>query len=800
MKAILSVILLVLLSSSVFTQGPDFTGLKVALDPGHSGHEGDDRGMANGFWESESNLTKGLWLRDLLEARGAEVFLTRTTNSGDDAVDDWPLSQRAALANDNNVDLFVSIHSNAGGQNYPMPIYNGYTDAPTNPAAKEFAIVLWNHLITNEATYWTHTDPKWIGDLTLNPSWNYGYGVLYPLTVPGIISEGSFHDYQPEVDRLLSLDYRKQESWNMMYAMAEYFGLSDQDPVGNIGGLVRDSLLDNPNISLPDCPDNFLTVKTSTVTLLETGEIYEVGNLSKAQWYFTNYPEKEANFRAGYYQFDSLAPGEYNLIFSAPDYETDTVTVTVTTNSITYWNHWLEIDKSKPPKITAYEPSDGALINCNDPIFLSFNVNMDSASVAEAFSLVPHVDGTFSWDEKYLNAVFQPSVPYDTSKVYTVIIDSTAAQKWGVPMDTTITFEFTTGNKNRYTIVNSFPEVSQQDVNPYLQFNVVFDAPLNNASLINAAAIIDSDGKEIGTKGAVISTVNNQGVYSFQANEDLGYDNNYTLRLLGTIKDENLIPLVDTIDIPFSTSETPDSIIVLDELDNTNNWTLDISQSSEINTTSLIYKWNKHRSGNYSMLVRYNFLGENGTVFLKPDAPIALKDWPKPVGLWIWGDLSENTIVFGFESGEQVLDIIDFSGWDYSSIEIPQNSTELQYIKLVQSENGNTFGDIYIDAISQGYYDNGSSARPLISSDNRSIKIFPNPVIGNQVNIKGIDKETTYEIFNLLGQKTQYGIINEINPVIDLQPQTLKHNTIVLKVYMDETPVSILISINTQTN
>ena len=107
------------------------------------------------------------------------------------------------------IDLFISIHSNAGNQtsNYPLTIFNGKSETPSIPAAKVWAQILWEQLITNEATHWTNTAPHYIGDLTLNPSWSLGYGVLYPLTVPGIISEGSFHDYQPEVDRLLNLEY-----------------------------------------------------------------------------------------------------------------------------------------------------------------------------------------------------------------------------------------------------------------------------------------------------------------------------------------------------------------------------------------------------------------------------------------------------------------------------------------------------------------------------------------------------------------------------------------------------------------
>ena len=61
-----SILLLAVTFLAASAQTPDFSGIKLVIDPGHGGHESDDRGMPNGFWESESNLTKALWLAALL--------------------------------------------------------------------------------------------------------------------------------------------------------------------------------------------------------------------------------------------------------------------------------------------------------------------------------------------------------------------------------------------------------------------------------------------------------------------------------------------------------------------------------------------------------------------------------------------------------------------------------------------------------------------------------------------------------------------------------------------------------------
>ncbi|MDZ7633232.1 MAG: hypothetical protein U5L72_01825 [Bacteroidales bacterium] len=56
--------LLLLLPAAMSGQKADFTGVRIFINPGHGGYDGDDRHMlATDFWESEGNLEKGLFLR-----------------------------------------------------------------------------------------------------------------------------------------------------------------------------------------------------------------------------------------------------------------------------------------------------------------------------------------------------------------------------------------------------------------------------------------------------------------------------------------------------------------------------------------------------------------------------------------------------------------------------------------------------------------------------------------------------------------------------------------------------------------
>jgi N-acetylmuramoyl-L-alanine amidase len=79
----------------------------IVLDPGHGGEETGARGPG-GTLEKDVTLAVARQLKGLLESRlGVRVLLTR---DGDQTV---ALDDRAALANNNKADLFVSLHANA---------------------------------------------------------------------------------------------------------------------------------------------------------------------------------------------------------------------------------------------------------------------------------------------------------------------------------------------------------------------------------------------------------------------------------------------------------------------------------------------------------------------------------------------------------------------------------------------------------------------------------------------------------------------------------------------------------------
>jgi N-acetylmuramoyl-L-alanine amidase len=85
----------------------DLAGKVILLNPGHGGQ--DTGAIRNGIMEKDITLAISLQLRDLLEAHGAKVSMTRTTDVY------LRLPEIANITNRVRPDLFVAVHVNACG-------------------------------------------------------------------------------------------------------------------------------------------------------------------------------------------------------------------------------------------------------------------------------------------------------------------------------------------------------------------------------------------------------------------------------------------------------------------------------------------------------------------------------------------------------------------------------------------------------------------------------------------------------------------------------------------------------------
>jgi len=112
---------------------------RVVIDPGHGGPDPGAVGI-EGLRETDVVLDVALQVAQLLQARGVQVLLTRTTEV------DVDLPPRVALANSSGAQLFVSLHANA--LSLDRPDVNGIeTFYFEGGAASQLAQLVQDHLL-----------------------------------------------------------------------------------------------------------------------------------------------------------------------------------------------------------------------------------------------------------------------------------------------------------------------------------------------------------------------------------------------------------------------------------------------------------------------------------------------------------------------------------------------------------------------------------------------------------------------------------------------------------------------------
>lgn len=366
MKTLKSIIITCLCILCTGLYAKDLTGIRIYINPGHGGFDAaNDRNVVTipygandtkGFWESSCSLTKGLALRDMLEAHGATVMMSRTENRDED---DRNLTEIAEEASANDMDAFLSIHSNAvglnQGTNYLLLLYRGTDDEPDPAISKPMAQACWTRMYDNPLTNWTYysaTNMNVRGDFSF-----YGYhlGVLRNNTVPGFLSEGEFHDYLPETHRLLNEDYRKLESARFFRYFCDYFG-ADQASKGILAGVVKSS---NERINNPlylykvGTNDQWLPINKATVELFDSKGT-SIGSYETDECY------------NGFYGFFDLEPGKYKLKITAENYETAELEAEIkageTTSIVTQIkNNDIVIEKEVPVDYPEPEQEAGAV-------------------------------------------------------------------------------------------------------------------------------------------------------------------------------------------------------------------------------------------------------------------------------------------------------------------------------------------------------------------------------------------------------------------------------------------------------
>lgn len=736
-------ILLMGLAASVCVNAASMKDLKIYVNPGHGGYDSDDRGLTvppfapgsqDGFWESKSNLIKGMDLKALLNSFGTKVMMSRETNT---TADDRDLSEIGYEANAYGADFFFSIHSNATGTtsrvNQPLMLYRGFTANPVSPAAKEMSAVLNDQLLENRLPSWSHETPHLAGDYDFY-DWGVGVGlgVLRKLTVPGMLSEGSHHDYTPETYRLLNNEYCWLEGYHFVKSVMEFFKTPEKFTTGVVGGSLYDSRLIRTESIYNGIFYGHDKMKPVCGALVEL-----IGSDNAVVESYTT----DQLFN-GVYVFKSVAPGTYKVKISHPDYQPYSADITVEANKVTYHNVAMDRIRDTAPEVVSYAPvwkeGDDAIV-CNAPVVMNFNWDMDTESVEKNFSITPAVKGTIRWEDTQYRFVFEPERAYETNTVYTVRLGKDAMHPGGMKMGKDFVFSFKTSDYNTFEILTSSPAENEKVhyQTPLVEFR--FASHPNTDVIQDEITVKSTSGEVLGytARSKKFSKPNDEfGFFQIKLSKDLTVGETYTVNVASTVRDYAAgIKVAEPFSYKFTAVDAAAvsaGSVAVESFDGTAVLAKDDANTSGCSSYSAARNTATKLEGTAAWKLSYAFAEKEGGVAAYKLAAASAANFTagKAVAMKVYGDLSGNTLKAVFTNGTDMVkaDVctLDFLGWhsvDASLAGLTGGNYSLAGFEIVQ--NGNVYGkkgDVFVDAVS--VHDDQSGVSDISIA---GLRIYPNP-------------------------------------------------------------------------
>ena len=710
---------------------------KIYINPGHGGYDSDDRLMylypifinqnvqdgytrEQSFWESVSNLDKGMRLDTMLRALGFQTKMSRITNT---TADDRSLSGISAEASNWNADFMLSIHSNAGApSNYVLQLHSGIT--PGDPyglngypekvaewvceAARKITTLMGNNQYSNQVSCWSR-EPNIAGDKTFARTimgWSNGYGVMRNLKVPGTISEGMMHDYLPETYRLMNIDYKRQESFQFAKTFYSYF-CNGELPYGAIGGRIHDvyQKQEFPNYKArKGTRDEYRPILRGLVELWQGDQLLDT--------YVTD------TLYNGVYYFWNLQPGTYTVKAKPEGYYPQEQTVEVKNNEISYALFALSMARETPPEVLDYSPkvaiTDSVLVSTQ--VTFTFNWDMETEATAAALEISPAVEGTITFESDNHVMRFTPAKRFEPGVEYTITLGTGACHPdtaYENHLKEPFSFKFRTQMRGNLKLVQSYPVDGAADVPVDAAFITIFDGKLAN-SANKYFKVYDAAGNDI---SPVSRNVKLNGVapepygsarFELKAGT-LKPNSDYKMVIGAEVSDVNGVIVNDPITVNFRTGdEVESSLPILNNLDSLF-FEGDKETSTGVSSVSTLRNTASKFEGLASNKLTYTFSEANGEAIYVADDVAAIQGNSKSTfGLHVSADYSFNTLYakWAVEGDIQYTKIcdLDYAGWLYQEADMSALPAGVDYqfmgFRLVrQSSFLSGKGEVSVDAL-----------------------------------------------------------------------------------------------------
>ena len=362
----------------------------IYVNPGHGSWSGNSRPMETipypalagqgglvdtlGFYESNTNLWKCLYMEEKLKEAGFEVKMSRRASGGaisdENGEYDKPLKTIATEAQYSGADYFISLHSNAGptgagGEkpaNYPSYWYRGETNNDYSAGSIARAKKAWPYTFDIHQqkmeynSHWSLNSPGLYADVSF---WNeyvtsYFDGVAYKgyygvlrHGIPGYLMETYFHTYQPACHRALNPDWCCQDGLRNYRGIAAWYDIP-AEKTGYIMGYVRDAKkeINQAHYTYRQGNDIYFPINGAKVQLKDAnGDVlqtncyrYVARQLTSQDYYITD------NNYNGVFVYENLKPGTYTITVEKEGYQKHTETITVVADKTAYTQVFLNTE------------------------------------------------------------------------------------------------------------------------------------------------------------------------------------------------------------------------------------------------------------------------------------------------------------------------------------------------------------------------------------------------------------------------------------------------------------------------
>ena len=362
---------------------------KIYINPGHGSWHANCRNMllvnipryndTLGFYESNTNLWKGLFLEKKLLEKGYQVKMSRKYSGGTNELESSPYDKAlhviGAESQAYGSDYFISIHSNAHADgavtNYPLFIHKGYDASESNSGSIWGERILWTHHYEiwvqgqehNSYPNYNNNNKNIRGGLSMN---GWDYGVLRTQYRPGTLVEGYFHTYQPGRHRAMQPDWCRQEGLRYFRGFTEMYGTA-KDTKGYIMGYIRtkSKQINQTNYTGRSANDIYYPINGAKVVLRDAaGNVIKTDNHKYVARDFVNQDIYTTDdYYNGVFVYDNLTPGKYTVYVYANGYANYKADLTVSAHKTTYTQIFLTPGTGTAPDTAPMDPDTKWVLN-----------------------------------------------------------------------------------------------------------------------------------------------------------------------------------------------------------------------------------------------------------------------------------------------------------------------------------------------------------------------------------------------------------------------------------------------------